>query len=239
MTKQIVTRISVVSFIVGLMIAIQYNTVKNPPLRDTRDIWAIRQELSEEKEKHSKLLTEIATMNEIIEQYEDDDAGNQAVLLNNTVVDLKRQVGLLSVEGPGLILNITPAAELIQFGYEIEPISPDLLIRLVNEIYRYDGLYIEIDGQRLTHRTAIRDINGVTTVNSVPIDETNVNIKIITESFEKAEKLYGYLYASSFRDDFYLDNLNLVINEAQKMMTITEFDGKLSNDYLVENDEGE
>ncbi len=239
MTRKIVTRITIISFIVGLMIAVQYNTVQNPTLRDTRDIWAIRQELSEEKENHSRLLSEIASYNEIITQYEQDDADSQALLLNNTVEDLKRQVGLSSVKGPGLTLNIQPAAELIQFGYEIEPISPDLLIRLVNEIYRYDGLYIEIDGQRLTHTTAIRDINGTTTINSIPIDVTDINIKIIAETFEKAEKLYGYLYASPFRDDFYLDNLNLSINEAQKNITITEFDGKLSNEYLVENNKGE
>ncbi|MFC7685505.1 DUF881 domain-containing protein [Ureibacillus sp. GCM10028918] len=239
MTKRIVTQITVISFIVGLMIAVQYNTVQNPTTRDTRDIWAIRQELSVEKEHHSELLSEIANYNDIIEQYEDDDAESQAVLLNNTVDDLKREIGLLSVNGPGLVLNITPAMELVQFGYEIEPISPDLLIRLVNEIYRYDGLYVEIDGQRLTHTSAIRDINGATTVNSVPIDETNIKIKIITETFEKAEKLYGYLYASPFRDDFYLDNLNLSINEAQKNIPITEIDRPLSTDYLVENDEGD
>ncbi|MDN4492427.1 DUF881 domain-containing protein [Ureibacillus aquaedulcis] len=239
MKKRIVTQITVISFIVGLMIAVQYNTVQNPTARDTRDIWAIRQELSEEKEHHSKLLSEIATYNNSIEQYEDEDAENQAILLNKTVDDLKREFGLLPVNGPGLVLNISPAMELVQFGYEIEPISPDLLIRLVNEIYRYDGLFIEIDGQRLTNRSAIRDINGVTTVNGVSIDETNITIKIITETFEKAEKLYGYLYASTFRDDFYLDNLNLSINEAQKNINISEFDGPLSTDYLVENSEGD
>ena len=221
------------------MISVQYNTVQNPTTRDTRDIWAIRQELSQEKENHSRLLKEIATFNEFIEQYEENDKKSQGVLLNNTVEDLKRQIGLLAVTGPGLVLEISAATELIQFGYEIEPISPDLLIRLVNEIYRYDGLYIEIDGQRLTHTSAIRDINGVTTVNSVPIDETNIKINIITETFEKAEKLYGYLYASPFRDDFYLDNLNLSINGAQKNITIAEFDGQLSTDFLVENNEGE
>lgn len=239
MKKRIVTQMTVISFIVGLMIAVQYNTVQNPTARDTRDIWAIRQELSEEKENHSKLLSEIATYNDFIEQYEDDDTQSQAALLNKTVDDLKREIGLLPVNGPGLVLDISPAMELVQFGYEIEPIAPDLLIRLVNEIYRYNGLYIEIDGQRLTHKSAIRDINGATTINGVSIDETNINIKIITETFEKAEKLYGYLYASSFRDDFYLDNLSLTINEAQKNINIAEVDGPLSTDYLVENNEGD
>lgn len=238
MNKKIVTRITIVSFIVGLMIAVQYNTVQNPTTRDTRDIWAIRQELSEEKKRHSELLSEIETYNDLIKEYENNEKEQQADLLENTVEDLNEQVGLTSVTGPGVILNISPAIELINSGYSIENISPDLLIRLVNEIYHYNGLYVEIDGQRLTHTSAIREINGETTVNSVPID-TEVEMKVITDSYEKAEKLYGYLFASTFKDDFYLDNLNLTINKAQSDITIAPYDGKLSSQYLVEDNKGE
>lgn len=49
MEKKVVIRITIISFIVGLMIAVQYNTIQKPESRDTRDIWEIRQELSEEK----------------------------------------------------------------------------------------------------------------------------------------------------------------------------------------------
>lgn len=238
MNKKVITRITVVSFIVGLMIAIQYNTVQMPTTRDTRDIWEIRQELSEEKKHHSELLSEIAALSSIVDEYENNDTESQGQILKDTLKDLKQKAGLSAVSGPGVVLNILPAAELIEMGLTIEPISPDLLIRLVNEIYRYKGLYIEINGQRLVHTSAIRDINGITTVNSVPINDSNVEVRIITESFEKAEKLYSYLYASSFRDDFYLDNLRLVINKAQSTITINEFDGNLSNTYLVENDKG-
>lgn len=152
---------------------------------------------------------------------------------------LAQQTGITSVSGPGVILNIVPASELIEFGYRIEPISPDLLIRLVNEIYHYNGLFVEIGGQRIVHTSAIRDINGATTVNGVPIDKSNLEIRVITNSYEDAEKLYSYLYASSFRDEFYLDNLNLVINEAQSNLTIDEYDGDLTNTYLVENSKGD
>ncbi|WP_225230059.1 DUF881 domain-containing protein [Ureibacillus galli] len=239
MNKKIVTRITIVSFIVGLMIAVQYNTVQNPTTRDTRDIWAIRQELSEEKKRHSELLSEIGTYNDLIKEYENNEKEQQANLLENTVEELNEQVGLTSVTGPGVILKISPALELINSGYSVENISPDLLIRLVNEIYHYNGLYVEIDGQRLTHTSAIRDINGETTVNSVPIRNTNVEIKVITDSYEKAEKLYGYLFASTFKDDFYLDNLNLSISKAQSEITIAPYDGKLPNQYLVEDNKGE
>ena len=239
MNKEIVTRITVVSTIVGFMIAVQYNSIQQPTTRDTRDIWEIRQELSVEKKRHSELLSEISDLNKMVKEYENNDTDRQAQALKDTVDNLEQQTGIRSVSGPGVVLKIGPAMELVEFGYAIEPISPDLLIRLVNEIFRYNGLYVEIDGQRIVHTTAIRDINGATTVNGVPIDESEIEIRVITNSYENAEKLYSYLYASSFRDDFYLDNLNLVINEAQSYLTIGEYDGKLENTYLVENSEGD
>nr|WP_106784050.1 DUF881 domain-containing protein [Lysinibacillus timonensis] len=239
MNKKAVTRITIVSFIVGLMVAVQYNTLKNPTERDTRDAWEIRQELSIEKQRHSQLLSEILTLNEIVDEYENTSKGNQGEILQETVEQLKQEAGLLAVTGPGVILTISPAMELVQSGFRIEPISPELLYRLINEVYRFDGMYVEIDGQRVVHTTAIRDINGATTVNGIPISETNVEIKVITESLEKAEKLYSYLYASSFMDAFYIDNLNLEIGEAQDNITISEYYANLSNEYLTENQKGE
>lgn len=238
MKRKAITRLTIISFIVGLMIAIQYNTVKKPDSRDTRDIWEIRQELSEEKKKHSQLLSEIEKLKKLVIEYEESGKEEQAKVLENTVHQLREQAGLTKVTGPGVMLNIRPAEELILSGYEVEPISPNLLIRLVNEIYRFNGVYIEIDGQRVVFTTAIRDINGKTTVNGIPISNSNVDIKIITESMEDAKKLYSYLFASTFQDDFYLDNLNLVIHPAEEEMTISEFHGEFTNTYIRKS-EGE
>lgn len=232
MERNVVIRITIISFVVGFMIAVQYNTVKKTESRDTRDIWEIRHELAEEKRLHSELLNEIASLKKIKAEYEDEDSEEQGKALQSTVDDLRKRAGLTKVTGPGVHLNIQPAEELILSGYKVEPIPPDLLIRLVNEIYRYNGLYIEIDGQRVVHTTAIRDINGRTTVNSVPISNSNVDILIITESFEQAEKLYSYLYASTFRDDFYIDNLKLTIYPAREDITIGAYDGEFTNMYL-------
>lgn len=225
------------SFIIGLMIAVQYNTVKEPSERDTRDSWEIRQELSEEKKRHSQLLSEILTLNEIVNEYKNTETEDQGEILTNTVEQLRQKAGLLEVTGPGIVVTIKPAMELVQAGFPIEPVSPQLLYRLVNEINRFDGQYIEIDGQRIVHTTAIRDINGATTVNGIPISETFIEIKIITESYEKAEKLNNYLNVSSFKDAFYIDNLNLVIGKPVRGLTISEYDGSLSNEYLLHSAE--
>lgn len=237
MRKKAVIEITITAFIVGFMIAMQYNTMQKPSVeRDTRDVLEIRQALSEEKKQHSKLLSEIASTKNIINQYENPNKSDGEAL-KETVENLKKEAGLTKVKGPGVTMTISQAEELVQFGYSIEQISPDLLRSLVNEIYKYNGKYLEIDGQRVVQTSAIRDINGNTTVNGKPISNDNLEIRVITENLEEAEKLYSYLYSSSMSDAFYIDNLVLDIHEAKEDLTISAYDGALENMYL--NDKGE
>ena len=49
---------------------------------------------------------------------------------------LKLQAGLTEVIGPGVVLRVEPAPELIEMGYEIKEISPDLLTQLLNTLLR-------------------------------------------------------------------------------------------------------
>lgn len=240
MTKKKYMHITLISFVIGIMLAVQYNTVKSPAdVRDTRDIWEIRQELSEEKKRHSELLTNIRSLHDMVSKYEDAEFSNPEILLRETVDELQRQAGLLPVEGPGLTLSIKPAEELLLYGYEIGTIPPELLFRLVNDIYRHNGQFIEIDGQRLLHTSAIRDINGETTINGIPISNNNVEVKIITPSIELANKLYNHLLASSFMDEFYIDNFELIVNDVQSKITILESTNTLTNTYLVEKNKGD
>lgn len=226
-------------FILGIMIAVQYNTVQKPTERDTRDIWAIREELADEKERHSALLAEIQSLNEVIKKYETDDVQSPELILTETVDNLRMQAGLTNIVGPGLVLRVEPAEELVKMGYEIEEISPDLLIQLANDIFMNNGTHIVIDGNRIIQITAIRDINGQTTVNRKPLTKPPLEIQVGTSTFEHAKKLYNYLLASSFNDSFYLENLKLVVEEPTNRLNITSYDGELTNDYLTEEVKGE
>ena len=234
MTKKMYRNITIISFIIGFMLAVQYNTVQNPTERNTADIWGIRQELSAEKERHSELLTSISDLTGVVDKYEDADFDNPELLLQQTVNKLKEQAGILPTSGPGITLTIDPAEELMQFGYEINPISPELLIRLMNDLYRYNAEAIEIDGKRVTYNTAIRDINGKTTVNSEPIEKTKIKINVITQTLEQAEKLKNRLLASSFQDEFYIDNLVLSIHDAQQNVRINSTTTVQKSTYLTE-----
>lgn len=220
MTKKMYRNITIISFIIGFMLAVQYNTVQNPTERTTVDIWEIRQQLSEEQERHSELLTAISELSETVSKYEDAEFDNPEVLLQQTVDQLKERAGILPVEGPGLTLTVGASPELMGLGYEIKPVSPELLIRLINDLNRYNARAIEVDDKRLSYNSAIRDINGKTTINSEPIQNTDIEINIITYTYEQAEKMKNHLLASTFQDEFYIDNLVLTIHEAEQNIQI-------------------
>lgn len=234
MKKIISFRFSLILFIIGLMTAIQYNTLNEPNSRDTRDVWEVRQELSREKQLHSELLSEIGQLSETLSKYEDaaDQSPEQALV--ETVGDLRKAAGLTETAGPGIEVSIEPSPEAIALGQNIEGIAPDLLIRFVNEINRFNGLYVSIDGNRIVNTTAIRDINGRTTVNTVPIQTPPFKIKIVTNSMEDTETLYNHLLSSPLRDDFYIDDLIVEVSEPSAELAIEAYDKDIDYNLLEE-----
>jgi uncharacterized protein YlxW (UPF0749 family) len=234
MKKIISFRFSLILFIIGLMTAIQYNTLNEPNSRDTRDVWEVRQELSREKQLHSELLSEIGQLSETLSKYEDaaDQSPEQALV--ETVEDLRKASGLTETAGPGIEVSIEPSPEAVALGQNIEGIAPDLLIRFVNEINRFNGLYVSIDGNRIVNTTAIRDINGRTTVNTVPIQTPPFNIKIVANSMEDTETLYNHLLSSPLRDDFYIDDLIVEVSEPTAELAIEAYDKDIDYNLLEE-----
>ena len=228
--------LTIVSSIIGFMLYVQYNTVQNPTERDTKDIWDIRNELSEEQKRHSSLLTSIKDVNEKIKQYEDGSEQNPEQILQQTITELQQQAGNLPVTGPGFTIHIKPSFDVIQFGYEVEAIPPMLLTRLINELNRNGAKQIELGNERLTFWTAIRDINGNTTVNGRILSKSNVDIKIVTNSYEQAKKLYNYILASSLMDEFFIDNLLLEVSEVETDLTISSTVQLVEQAYLKGNE---
>ena len=239
MKRTVYIRFTIILLIVGFMLSVQYNTVQNPETRDTRDIWAIRQELAKETELHSELLSEVRVLEQTIGKYENMVNESPKIALNDTVEQLEREIGLDDVNSPGLMITVEPSLESMIVGQAIEEISPDLLVRLINEINRFKAKAVEVDGKRIIYSSAIRDVNGKTTVNNLAIRHAPFNIKIGTSTYEDAKKMYNQLEASAIGDDFYIDNLRLVIGEPQHSMSISAYDQTVSKQFLQEVPGGE
>jgi len=228
-----------VLLIIGFLAVLQYNSLQNPQERDTRDIWAIRNELATEKKIHSELLSEVREIDKTINTYNSLKDEHTGRALAETVDKLYNQAGMTDINGAGIEIEIRPSAESIAQGIPITGVSPELLTRFVNELNRFKGHSLEIDGKRFTVLSSIRDINGVTAVNGVNISTPPFNLKIITQNFSDSEKLYNVLLASRIHDDFYLDDLILDIGQPKKDVEIRGWKERFDNLYLNELPKGE
>ncbi|ANU27899.1 hypothetical protein I858_012975 [Planococcus versutus] len=237
MKKKILTRFTAILFLIGLMAGIQYNTINEPNTRDTRDVWEVRQELSRETKLHSQLLSEIDSLDNTLDKYEAASDASPEQALRETAGELRMLAGLIETTGPGIEVLIEPSMEAVALGLDIKGISPDLLIRLVNEINRFNALHISIDGKRIVNTTAIRDINGQTTVNTKSVETPPFSIKIISNTMEDSEKLYNHLLASRILDDFYIDNMTLTVSTPKPDLVIEAYDGAIDTKYLQATEE--
>ena len=156
-----------------------------------------------------------------------------------TVDKLHEQAGMTDVTGPGFVIEVRPSPESIAYGAPITGISPELLTRFVNELNRFKGHSLEIDGKRYTKLSSIRDINGITTVNGINISTPPFKIKIIAQTFTDSEKLFNTIQASEINDDFYLDDLILDIGKPEGNVEIRGWTERFNNLYLNELPKGE
>ncbi|MDM5328030.1 DUF881 domain-containing protein [Neobacillus sp. CF12] len=222
-----------ISAIIGFMIAIQFQTVKKPVERDTRDLWQLREALLQEKELQSELLSEIRSIEEKLLAYESKQKQSKEQALLDTINELKIEAGMTKITAPGLILRIEPILEDIQIGSEIsKAVSPELLKRLLNELNMYDAKYVSVDGQRIINTTVIRDINNETKIDGHALSNLPIEVKVGADNLETAEKLYNQIKASKATEEFFIENLKLTVSEPDPVITIPAYDNSIQIRYL-------
>jgi uncharacterized protein YlxW (UPF0749 family) len=218
-----------VTIIIGFMLAIQFQTTQQPAVRDTRDMWELREDLKKEQELHAQLLYEIRKYEDTLESYEQKRADSKGAILRQTLNELKKEAGLTEVVGPGVVLTIQPLYDETYVGPIAETVSPELLKRLVNELNMYGAEEISIAGQRVINTTVIRDINGITKIDGYKLNSFPFEIKVIAED---AEKLYNRLKASTLMEDFVVEDLQLIVSEPLNRLVIPPYDGSLRIQHM-------
>ncbi|WP_423409966.1 DUF881 domain-containing protein [Heyndrickxia sp. MSNUG] len=231
---------SIIAAIIGLMVAIQFQTVREPEVRDTRDTWQLREDLMKEKEIQSKLLLEIRSNEEKIAKYETERQQSKEEVLRETLNELKVEAGLTEITGPGITLSIAPAFNLIVDGDEVPTISPDMLKRLLNELNMYGAQHVSVDGERIINTTVIRDINRETKINGHSLNRFPIEIKVIAGNAQAAEKLYNRMKVSTVAEDFFIDNLEVKVNRPESKLVVPAYQDTIRIRYMdpVNKDKG-
>ncbi|MEH7345138.1 DUF881 domain-containing protein [Bacillus sp. JJ1532] len=218
---------TLITIVIGFMVAIQFRTVKEPVVRDTRDTWQLREDVMKENELQIKLIREVRSNEEKIAKYETELKQSKEQILRETLGELKAEAGLTKVQGNGIILNIEPVYEELLVGKPVSTVSPDLLKRLINELNMYNAMHISIDGQRLINTTVIRDINGETKVDGHSLNRLPIEIKVIAEDAKSADKLFKRMQVSKSADEFFIDNLRVKVQKPEGIITIPAYENTI------------
>lgn len=230
---------TLIATIVGFMIAIQFQTIKKPVERDTRDIWQLRDALLKEKELQSNLLTEIRSNEEKLSAYESKRKQSKEQALRDTLKELKTEAGLTEVTGPGIILKIEPIYEEITLGDPVtKVISPELLKRLLNELNMYEAKYVSIDGRRIINTTVIRDINSETKIDGHSINSLPIEVKVAVDDMKTAQKLYNRMQVSKATEEFFIEGLKLTVSAPNAAVTVPAYDNPIRIRYMDAVKEG-
>ncbi len=213
------------STIIGFMLAIQFQVIKEPEARDTRDTWQLKSDLLNEQKLHVQLTKNITQLEQQLALYETERKTSREQALESAVAELKEEAGLTEMEGEGVIITIEAISDESLLMEPADSISPDLLKRLINELNRYDAEHISINGQRVINTTVIRDINGVTKIDGYALDTFPIEIKVITED---AELLRDRLKVAQAIEEFFIENLSLNISRPLSTVTVPAYSSSIT-----------
>jgi uncharacterized protein YlxW (UPF0749 family) len=229
---------TLITLIIGFMVAVQFQTVQEPVIRDTRDIWELREAIEMEKDTSSNLLKELQSIDEKLKKYETERQTSQEQALRDTLEELKQEAGLVEKSGPGLVLTVEPSVEEVLLGEKVKSVSPDLLERLVNELNQYGARDISIDGRRLINTSVIRDINGETKIDGYSINTIPFEIRILTKDLEAAQDLHNRMQVSRAIEDFFIDNLRVNIGSPVESLSVPAYEDTIRIRYMDPVTEG-
>lgn len=217
------------SVIIGFMLAIQFQAVQEPEVRDTRDMWELKADLLAEQKHQKELLEEINTLEGQLARYQTERSSSKERALKDTLLELKEEAGLTDVDGKGLILTINPLPDDLMLNQSVEQISPELLKRFINELNKYDAEEISVNKERIINTTVIRDVNGITKMDGVVINTFPIEIKVIAAD---TDKLRDRLKASQVLEELFMENLFLDISEPDSSITIPAYRNAIKVDHM-------
>ncbi|WP_026692117.1 DUF881 domain-containing protein [Peribacillus kribbensis] len=236
MNKQTKWGVTVISVIAGFMLAVQFQTMRSPKLKDNRDAWELRSSILDEQQKQSKILAETTRLEHQLENYDVKQNTGKEQALKQTLAELKREAGLTETAGGGILIRISPLKEAELLGEDFHSISPDLLRRLINELNMYGADSISINGQRVINNTVIRDINGEPKIDGYSLKNYPIEIKADAED---AQSLYDRMKVSEIIEQFFVDNLNVEISSPIKNLVIPAYKNKLEIDGMEPSEQDE
>lgn len=216
-----------VTTIIGFMVAIQFQTTKEPIVRDTRSVMELRQELTVEKERQQELMEQLTKNEEMLEQLQ--DTSNVETVIEDAIDDLKRSAGLTEASGEGILIEIVPYFDQHYQGGAIRSVPSHLVRMLINELNIYGAKDIAVGSQRIVSTTPIREVQGVTLINSRRITTFPLQVRVLADD---PEQLHHYMMTSEVKEYLQYENLEFS-STPMKDLTVPAYDQSMRVRYMT------
>lgn len=154
--------IALVCAILGLMLAYQFKNAKNATMfTNTRQIENLQKQLEDAQKQKEELEKNIAELDKKIQEYEENAAQGSSIAesLKKQLDNARIFAGLTKVEGPGVIVTLSPQKSNIDGNANV-PVDAYSLHMVINELNACGAEAIMINGQRLVSSTQIRDVGS-------------------------------------------------------------------------------
>ena len=227
---------SIVTLLIGAMLAVYFKSTPEQPIRETRDMWEIRMQLQNEQNTQQYLQNELNELKSVQSQYQSASEQVQVEALRESMDRLRKKAGLVEITDPGILIQLVPIDQADDDNESIEPeLTPELLSRLINELNSYGANHISIENERHTNMTGIRYVGDRIHINQRPLAELPLSVKVASDD---PDRLLSYIEVSQSRDEFAMHNIQFVL-ERKDNIEIPAYDGKfqLQHIEIIEDDE--
>lgn len=232
--RKIAFILTAISGIIGIMLAVQLQSNLQPRVPESRSITELRSSLQSELEKRKNLLSDISKLDQLLYQYETslDDDESLTVMLEE-LARARKLAGLVSAEGPGVIIRIVdrsplnPPSEPLEMGSVPHNVVVDEDLRwLVNELKANGAVAVSINGHRLISTSSIRNVG----------EEIQIDTKFISPPYEvialgDPDVLVSGLKLAGVEKNFALAN-KVVHMEKRDNVTVPAFQGNRTVQHM-------
>ena len=224
---------TIVSFLLGLMIAIQFSGIKEAKPRDTRDVFQLQEDLTKEQQQHIELNNQLSQEDQLLQKYQDDDTNNKIETMKEALQQQKEAAGETKKTGKGVVLTIEPLVE----GYFVEEdsLTADLIRRLINELNLLGATDIAISDERLTNTSPIRMVHDQVYINDRPLPQIPFTISVLTPTTSDFKKR---IEVSESVEEFARNGLNITVTQKEHMQ-LPAYNDQQSIDFMTPVKEGE
>lgn len=202
---------ALITFVIGFMLAIQFQTTQEPVARDTRDIRELRAELLVEQEKKQQLYSEISNIQSVLDEYKqsvDEQDGNITDVLERQIAELRKSAGLSEQTGPGIVIKIDSLYNDYYLGQDRFLPSAELFRYLVNELNIYGATAVAVGNERMITTSAFREVNKMTYLNNRRLPPLPIELKVLSDS---AERLHNQMLVSASMDFLEIEGFTMTI----------------------------